>query len=46
VKIQVSKQLSQKHIWIVPGTNVSTMDVNQMLNFLLGKSRTKPTEQQ
>jgi hypothetical protein len=42
----VSKQLSQKHIWIVPGTNVSTMDVNQMLNFLLGKSRTKPTEQQ
>jgi len=39
VKMQVSKQLSQKRIWIVPGTNVSTMDVNAMLNFLLGKSK-------
>jgi len=39
VKIQVSKQLSQKRIWLVPGTNVSTMDVNAMLTFLLGKSK-------
>ena len=39
VKMQVAKQLSQKRIWLVPGTNVSTMDVNGMLNFLLGKSK-------
>jgi regulator of protease activity HflC (stomatin/prohibitin superfamily) len=43
VKIQVSKQLSQKRIWLVPGTNVSTMDVNGMLNFLLGKSKMETT---
>ncbi len=42
VKMQVAKQLSQKRIWLVPGTNVSTMDVNQMLSFLLGKARPKP----
>jgi len=42
VKMQVAKQLSQKRIFIVPGTNVSTMDVNQMLNFLLGRSKTPP----
>ena len=39
VKIQVAKQLSQKKILIVPGTNVSTMDVNQMVDYLMGKSR-------
>jgi regulator of protease activity HflC (stomatin/prohibitin superfamily) len=39
VKMQVAKQLSQKRIWLVPGTNVSTLDVNAMLNFLLGKSK-------
>ena len=39
VKMQVAKQLSQKRIWIVPGTNVSTMDVNAMLNFLLHRSK-------
>jgi len=43
VKMQVSKQLSQKHIWLVPGTNVSTMDVNQMLSFLLGKQAARPS---
>ncbi len=37
VKMQVAKQLSQKRIWLVPGTSVSTMDVNQMVNFLLGR---------
>ncbi len=44
VKMQVAKQLSQKRIWIVPATNVSTMDVNQMLKFLL--SQPKPGAQQ
>jgi regulator of protease activity HflC (stomatin/prohibitin superfamily) len=39
VKMQVAKQLSQKKILIVPGTNVSTMDVNQMVDYLMGKSR-------
>jgi regulator of protease activity HflC (stomatin/prohibitin superfamily) len=43
VKMQVAKQLSQKRIWIVPATNVSTMDVNQMLKFLL--SQPKPGAQ-
>jgi regulator of protease activity HflC (stomatin/prohibitin superfamily) len=38
VKIQVSQQLSKKKILIVPGTNVSTMDVNKMVNFLLGRA--------
>jgi regulator of protease activity HflC (stomatin/prohibitin superfamily) len=37
VKMQVAQQLSKKRIIIVPGSNVSTMDVNQMVNFLLGK---------
>jgi regulator of protease activity HflC (stomatin/prohibitin superfamily) len=39
VKMQVAKQLSQKRVWLVPGTNVSTMDVNRMVDFLLGRSR-------
>jgi len=38
VKIQVSQQLSKKRMWLVPGTNVSTMDVNKMVNFLLGRA--------
>jgi len=46
VKMQVAKQLSQKRIWIVPGTNVSTMDVNQMLTFLLGKAKAQPKPEQ
>ena len=39
VKMQVAKQLSQKRIWIVPATNVATMDVNQMLKFLLSQPK-------
>jgi regulator of protease activity HflC (stomatin/prohibitin superfamily) len=38
VKMQVAKQFADKHILIVPGTNVSTMDVNKMVNFLLTRS--------
>ena len=37
VKMQVSQQLSKKRILIVPGSNVSTMDVNTMVDFLLGR---------
>jgi regulator of protease activity HflC (stomatin/prohibitin superfamily) len=38
VKIQVAKQFADKHIIIVPGTNVSTMDVNKMVDFLLTRT--------
>jgi regulator of protease activity HflC (stomatin/prohibitin superfamily) len=38
VKMQVAKMLSNKRIMIVPGSNVSTMDVNAMVNFLMGRA--------
>jgi hypothetical protein len=38
VKMQVAKMLSNKHIMIVPGANVSTMDVNNMVNYLMGRA--------
>lgn len=41
VKMQVAQRLAQKRIVLVPGTNVSTMDVNQMVNFLMGKQQAK-----
>jgi regulator of protease activity HflC (stomatin/prohibitin superfamily) len=41
VKMQVAQRLSKKKILIVPGSNVSTMDVNQMVNFLVGQGRPK-----
>ena len=37
VKMQVAQMLSKKRILIVPGSNVSTMDVNTMVDFLLGR---------
>ena len=40
VKMQVSQMLAKKKILIVPGSNVSTMDVNAMVEFLLGKRTT------
>src|SRR5262245_57948104 len=40
VKMQVAQQLSRKRILIVPGTNVSTMDVNQMVEYLVGRAKT------
>jgi regulator of protease activity HflC (stomatin/prohibitin superfamily) len=39
VKIQVSKLLSKKRIMLVPGTNVSTLDVNKMVNYLMSMPR-------
>lgn len=41
VKMQVSQMLAKKRILIVPGSNVSTMDVNTMVDFLLGR-RARP----
>jgi regulator of protease activity HflC (stomatin/prohibitin superfamily) len=38
VKMQVAQQLSRKKMLLVPGTNVSTMDVNQMVAFLMGRA--------
>jgi regulator of protease activity HflC (stomatin/prohibitin superfamily) len=35
VKMQVAQQLSRKRITLVPGTNVSTMDVNKMVDYLV-----------
>jgi regulator of protease activity HflC (stomatin/prohibitin superfamily) len=35
VKIQVSKRFAEKRIFLVPGSNVSTLDVNHTLDFLL-----------
>jgi regulator of protease activity HflC (stomatin/prohibitin superfamily) len=37
VKMQVAQQLSQKRVTIVPGTNVSTMDVNKLVDYLMAK---------
>jgi regulator of protease activity HflC (stomatin/prohibitin superfamily) len=39
VKMQVAKRFAEKKILIVPGSNVSTMDVNKMVDFLLGQAR-------
>jgi regulator of protease activity HflC (stomatin/prohibitin superfamily) len=39
VKMQVAQRLAKKRILVVPGSNVSTMDVNQMVNFLVGKQQ-------
>ena len=37
VKMRVAQLLSKKRILIVPGSKVSTMDVNTMMSFLLGR---------
>jgi regulator of protease activity HflC (stomatin/prohibitin superfamily) len=42
VKMQVSQLLAKKHIVIVPGSNVSTMDVNKMVDYLLGRQAGSP----
>lgn len=39
VKMQVSKQLAKKKVLLVPGTNVSTMNVNQLVDYLVSESR-------
>jgi regulator of protease activity HflC (stomatin/prohibitin superfamily) len=42
VKMQVAQLLSKKKIVLVPGSNVSTMDVNTMVDFLLGRRKPVP----
>ncbi|MCG3193566.1 MAG: hypothetical protein DIJKHBIC_02820 [Thermoanaerobaculia bacterium] len=42
VKMQVAKQLAQKKILIVPGTNVSTMNVNDLVNYMMGRHGRPP----
>lgn len=42
VKMQVAKQFALKKILIVPGTNVSTMNVNEMVDYLVGRAA-RPT---
>jgi regulator of protease activity HflC (stomatin/prohibitin superfamily) len=44
VKMQVAQLLSKKKIVIVPGSNVSTMDVNTMVDFLLGRKKAATPE--
>jgi regulator of protease activity HflC (stomatin/prohibitin superfamily) len=36
VKMQVAKRFAEKKVLIVPGSNVSTMDVNKMVDYLVG----------
>jgi len=38
VKMQVAKQLAQKRFVLVPAANVSTMNVNEIVGYLLGRS--------
>ena len=38
VKMQVAKQFALKKILVVPGTNVSTMNVNEMVDYLVGRA--------
>lgn len=38
VKMQVAKLLAQKKILLVPGTNVSTMNVNELVDYLVGRA--------
>jgi regulator of protease activity HflC (stomatin/prohibitin superfamily) len=44
VKMQLAKQLAKKKIMIVPASNVSTMNVNQMVDYLVGKSAAQTSE--
>jgi len=37
VKMQVSKMISKKRFLLVPTSNVATMDINKMVNFLVGQ---------
>jgi regulator of protease activity HflC (stomatin/prohibitin superfamily) len=47
VKMQVAQQLSRKRVTLVPGTNVSTMDVNKMVDYLVAtKPKPEPAEKE
>jgi hypothetical protein len=38
VKMQVAKQFAKKKFLIVPGSNVSTMNVNELVDYLVGRA--------
>jgi regulator of protease activity HflC (stomatin/prohibitin superfamily) len=42
VKMQLARQLGKKRFLIVPASNVSTMNVNQLVDYLLGNSQSAP----
>jgi regulator of protease activity HflC (stomatin/prohibitin superfamily) len=42
VKMQVAKQFAAKKIYLVPGTSISTLDVNSALNFLMRNAGASP----
>ena len=47
VKMQVAQQLSHKRVTIVPGSNVSTMDVNKLVDYLVAtKNKKEEAEKQ
>ena len=47
VKMQVAQQLSHKRVTIVPGSNVSTMDVNKLVDYLVAtKNKEEPEKEQ
>ena len=47
VKMQVARQLAAKRILIVPAANVSTMNVNDVMEYLMGKgTRTSDGERE
>ncbi|MEW6366643.1 MAG: SPFH domain-containing protein [Acidobacteriota bacterium] len=46
VKMQLAKQFANKRILIVPGSNVSTMNVNELVGYLIGKAQQEAAQQQ
>lgn len=42
VKMQVAKIFASKKVIIVPGANVSSMDVNRMVDFLMNRAVSRP----
>ncbi len=42
VKMQIAKLLAEKKILIVPAANVTTMNVNDMMDYLVGKTTAPP----
>jgi hypothetical protein len=45
VKMQVARQLAAKRILIVPAANVSTMNVNEVMEYLIGKGASREREE-
>jgi regulator of protease activity HflC (stomatin/prohibitin superfamily) len=45
VKMQVAQLLSKKRVTIVPGSNVSTMDVNKLVDYLLANRKKEAEEE-